>query len=78
MAVYNLVVNTTTDQETALTDLAAVSKSNNQAVLIDQISRVLFSLVNNQIAADLTKLQADSLTTLETLATQSPQAQPIT
>lgn len=77
MAVYNLVITTTQDQETALTDLAALTKSNNQAVLLDQISRLLFNLVNNQIQVDLTKLQQDSLTTLETLATESPQSLPV-
>lgn len=74
MGVFNLTINTTPDQDTVLADLAASIKSNPQTVLQAQIALLLNGLVAGQIQADLQKLQADSLTTLETLATQSPQS----
>lgn len=72
MAVFNLTVTTTPDQDTALADLATAQNTTAQQILTNQLGWLVGNMVTQEVAVDLQKLQTDSLATLETLAGQVP------
>lgn len=74
MAVFNLTINTTPDQDTALADLATASNTTQTQVLMDRLNWVITNAVSAQIAIDIQKLQGDPLSTLEILAGQVPKS----
>lgn len=75
MANYNLAINTTPDQEDALTELAAPTKDTNPNVLNGQVAAMLNTLVAQRKSLLLTGLAQNSLVSLEGEVAQGPQAQ---
>lgn len=74
MAVFNLTVTTTPDQDTALADLATAQNSTPAQILTDRLNWVVSNIVSAQVAVDLAKLQNEPLATLEAQAGQVPKS----
>lgn len=77
MAIYPLNINTTADQEDALTQKAAETKDTNLNTLNGLIALMFATLVSDRKTVLVETLQGNSLAALESAVAQGPQSQTV-